>query len=151
MKFFPLSATVAATLISLAPSLYTPAIASDPDYACFITTSSGRVLDLSDSLCHTKKSSQKDADNPDKAFIEAYKEQAMSYPEVRDNLIARVQRSPEANIDRAKSVCSDLRAGLTMDEIREDQADENTETANVVNTTIIDSLATKYYCPEISN
>lgn len=151
MKILPLSATVAATLISLIPSLSNPAIASDPDYICFATTSSGQVLDLSDSICHAKKSSQQDSGNPDEAFIDAYKQQAMKYSDVKDNLIARVERSPQASIERAKSICSDLRAGLTMDEIAENEANENTERVNVINTSIVNDLAAKYYCPQMSN
>jgi hypothetical protein len=152
MKFIRLSATITATVLSLMSGFHTRAIATEPDYICFMTTSSGQVLDLSDSLCHSKKSQLKDANNPDQAFIEAYKHQAMRYPAVSDNLLASIQESPEEDIRQAKSICSDLRSGVSLDEIKQAQSEENNDDrASTVNATIINNLAAKYYCPEINN
>jgi hypothetical protein len=145
MKFRRLSATLTATVISLIPGFYARAIATEPNYLCFFTTSGGEVVDLSDSICHSKKS------KADKAFIEAYKSQAMKHPDVRDNLIANIESSSEDDIEQAKGICKDLRAGLTLDEIQEDQTGENSEQASVVKANIISDLATQYYCPDMSN
>ena len=150
MKFHRLSATVTAAIIFLIPGLCDRAGSVDPDYLCFFTTNSGEVVDLSESICHSKKSKQGGA-KTDKAFIEEYKTRAMKHPDVRDNLLAQIQNSPESDIERAKSVCTDLKAGLTLDEIQEDQAEENVGRAGIVKASIINNLATKYYCPEMSN
>ena len=119
MKLLHLSAAITAATISLIPSLYVRALATEPNYLCFFKTNSGKVVDLSDSVCHGKKST--DGAKNDKAFIEAYKSQAMKYSDVRDNLISSIQSSPEEKIQQAKGVCTDLKAGLSMDEIEEDQ------------------------------
>jgi hypothetical protein len=151
MKFFRLSATLTATVLSLMPGFYTCVIASEPDYLCFFTTSSGEVVDLSKSLCTSKKSNPEDAANKDKEFVEAYKQQALEYPDVRDNLLASMQQSPEANIEQAKTICNQLKGGLSLDEIKEAQNEDELETASLVSTNIINDLATKYYCPEMNN
>jgi len=152
MKFVRVSATITATVLSLVSGFHTRAIATEPDYICFMTTSSGQVLDLSGSLCHSKTSQLKDANNPDQAFIEAYKHQAMRYPAVSDNLLASIQKSPEEDIQQAKSICSNLRSGLSLDEIKESQSQENNDDrVSTINATIINDLATKYYCPEMNN
>lgn len=150
MKFRRLSATVTATVVSLIPGFYARAIAAEPNYLCFLTTNRGEVVDLSDSICHSKKSKAGD-DKSDKAFIEAYKSQAMNHPDVRDNLIANIESSSEDDIEQAKAICTDLRAGLTLDEIQQDRAEENIERASVVKANIISKLATQYYCPDMSN
>lgn len=150
MKVGRLSATVTAVVICLIPGLCDRAGSAEPDYLCFLTTNSGEVVDLSNSICHSKESKHAGA-KADKAFIEEYKSRAMRHPDVRDNLIAQIQNSPESDIERAKGVCTDLKAGLTLDEIQEDQAQENVGRASMVKTSIINSLATKYYCPEMSN
>lgn len=149
MNFRRLSAAVTATIITLIPG-YSNVQAAEPDYLCFLTTNSGEVVDLSESLCHSKKSKLGGA-KTDKEFIEEYKSRAMKYPDVRDNLIASIENSPESDIERAKGVCTDLKAGLSLDEIQEDQGEENAGKAGMVKSNIITNLASKYYCPEMSN
>jgi hypothetical protein len=56
MKFLRLSAAISTIVLSLVPCFHTSANALEPDYPCFMTTPSGKVLDLSESLCGTKKS-----------------------------------------------------------------------------------------------
>lgn len=149
MKFRRLSTAVTATIITLIPGS-SNVQAGEPNYLCFLTTNSGEVVDLSESLCHSKKSKLGGA-KTDKEFIEEYKSRAMKYPDVRDNLIASIDTSPESDIERAKNVCTDLKAGLTLDEIQEDQGEENAGRASMVKSNIITNLASKYYCPEMSN
>ncbi len=74
----------------------------------------------------------------------------MKYPDVRDKLLARAKKSPEQSITEAKSVCNELKAGLSLDEIQQNQASETFEKASIFNVSVINSLATKYYCPEFS-
>ena len=148
MKLLHLTAAITAATISLIPSLHVRAQATEPNYLCFFKTNSGKVVDLSDSVCHGKKST--DGAKNDKAFIEAYKSQAMKYSDVRDNLISSIQSSPEEKIQQAKGVCTDLKAGLSMDEIEEDRADENVERASRISASIVSSLASKYFCQDVS-
>lgn len=147
MKLLHLSAAITATALSLIPSLHVRALATEPDYLCFFKTDSGKVVDLSESVCHSKKPTDTAKNN---AFIEAYKNQAMKYPDVRDNLIANIQNSPEDKIEQARGVCTDLKAGLSMDEIEESQAEENIGRAGRINASIVNKLATQYFCNDVS-
>lgn len=83
----------------------------------------------------------------DKAFIEAYKSQAMQHADVRDDLMAQIQQSPEATIAKAKGVCNDLEAGISLEEIQEYQSEGHEAEADRVNSGIVNQLATQYYCP----
>lgn len=152
MKFLRLSAVLAATVISFIPGLPKGAIAQEADYPCFMTTKSGQVIDLSESVCKLKKSAPvvTAVVNNDQAFMEDYKRTVMNYPDVRDKLLARAETSPEQGINEAKSVCNELKAGLALDEIKQTQASETIEKASIFNVSVISSLATKYYCPEFS-
>ena len=145
MKFLPLSAALSAA-ITFILGLQVSTNAQEPDYVCFLTTQSGKVVDLSDSLCG-QKSTPASTDS-DQAFIEDYKRNVMQYPEVRDNLLASAQESPEQSISHAKRVCNDLQAGLSFNEMPNQGGEIDQKTA-IVNTAIINTLATKYYCPEV--
>jgi hypothetical protein len=121
-----------------------------------MTTQSGKVIDLSESVCGFKKSTaavSAVSANNDQAFIEAYQRSVMQYPEVRDNLLASAQQAPEQSISQAKSLCNDLRAGLSYNETQQTYASagEVDEKAGIINTAVINTLATKYYCPDVSN
>ena len=145
MKFLPLSAALSAA-ITFILGLQVSTNAQEPDYVCFLTTQSGKVVDLSDSLCG-QKSTPASTDS-DQAFIEDYKRNVMQYPEVRDNLLASAQESPEQSISHAKRVCNDLQAGLSFNEMPNQGGEIDQKTA-IVNTAIINTLATKYYCTEV--
>ena len=145
---FRFNATIAAAAIVLVSGFQFQAFASEPDYLCFVTTGAGDVLDLSQSLC-AEKATKSTIAALDKAFIEAYKQQAMTHADVRDNLIANIQQSPEANIAAAKGVCNDLEAGITLEEIQEAQSEEHEAKADEVNSEIVNKLATQYYCPGV--
>ena len=150
MKFL-LNATLSAAVIAV--PLSTGAIAQrgfaatqNSDYICFMTTPSGKVVDLSKSMCANKTDQPDVIANSDEAFIEAYKQNAMGYPDVSDNLLANLQQSPEVSITQAKKICNDLKAGMSFEEIKNQQAEQTVERASFVNATIINNLATKYYC-----
>lgn len=151
MKFLRLA--VSAAVIAFVP-MQGSAIAQDADYLCFMTTSSGQVIDLSDSVCQLKKSAPPTAATPsnsDQAFIKDYKRTVSNYPDMRDKLLARVAKSPEQGISEAKNVCDELKAGLSLDEIQQNQAGESFEKTSVFNISVISTLATKYYCPEFKD
>lgn len=144
---FRLNATLAAA-VSLVSGFQFQAFASEPDYLCFVTTGAGDVLDLSQSLC-ADKATKPSMTALDKAFIEAYKQQVMAHADVRDNLIAKIQQSPETSIAAAKGVCNDLEAGISIEEIQEAQSEKHEAKADEVNSEIVNKLATQYYCPGV--
>lgn len=147
MKFISLA--VSAAVIAFVPGLHESAIAQQADYLCFMTTQSGQIIDLSESVCQLKESAPTAAKpNNDQAFIEDYKRTVSNYPDMRDQLLARVEGSPEQGISEAKNVCSELEAGLSLDEIQQNQASEDFEKVSIFNTSVISTLATKYYCPQ---
>lgn len=151
MKFLHLGAVLSATVISFIPGLSAGA-AQEADYACFMTTQSGQVIDLSESVCKIKKSTLPvpSLNKSDQAFKEDYKRTVMKYPDVRDKLLARAEKSPEQGITEAKNVCDELKTGLSLEEVKQIQASENFERASIFNVSVISSLATKYYCPEFT-
>lgn len=154
MRLLHLSAALSATVISFVPVLHSKAIAQEPDYACFMTTASGQVIDLSESVCKITKSAptaQAETGNNDQAFLEDYRRTVSNFPDVRDNLLARVEKNPEQGISEAKNVCNELKEGLSIEEIQQNQVSENYEKANIFNASVVSTLATKYYCPEFSN
>lgn len=122
-----------------------------PDYACFFTTNAGSTVDFSQtSLCGAQKSAPKAPLNTDEAFLAEYKRNVMQYAEVRDNLLANAEQSPQISSQQAQKVCSDLKSGLSLDEIKQKQNTETVEQSSLVNAQIITNLATKYYCPKVA-
>ena len=118
------------------------------DYACFLTTNSGNTVDFSQtSLCGAQKAAPKPVDI-DEAFLAEYKRNVMQYAEVRDNLLANAQQSPQMSSLQAQRVCNELKSGLSLDEVKQKQASETVEQSSIVNDQIITNLATKYYCPK---
>lgn len=149
MKLLRLSAALSA-VVSLVPGLHGGAIAQEADYPCFMTTNSGQVMDLSESVCKLKKAAPAVPANSDQSFIEDYKRTVMNYPDVRDNLLARAEKLPDQGIREAKNVCRELEAGLSLDEIKQNQASGSFEKASIFSASVISTLATKHYCPEFS-
>ncbi len=147
--------TISTAAISLVTG-FTPAIvAQDADYVCYMTTKSGRILDLSASVCKLDASTQlakaTSGVGSDRAFIADYKRAVMSYPQLRDKLLASVERSPEASIMQAKSICDELEVGLTLEDIIYHRTESTTNTVDTVNSSVIATLATKHYCPQFSS
>lgn len=152
MKLHYLGA-VASLAICLVPGIYNNrAIAQTQlDYACFFTTPSGETVDFSQSpMCGVQKTVAAAPLNTDEAFLAEYKRNVMQYAEVRDSLLASATQSPEVTSMQAKTVCSDLKAGLTLDEIKQKQSRETVEQASIVNAQIVTNLASKYYCPNLA-
>jgi len=121
-----------------------------PDYACFLTTESGNTVNFSQtSLCGAQKPAPTPV-NTDEAFLAEYKRKVMQYAGVRDSLLANAEQSPQVSSLQAQKVCSDLKSGLSLDEIKQKQVKETVEQSSIVNAQIITNLATKYYCPNAS-
>lgn len=87
----------------------------------------------------------------DQAFIADYQRTVMSYPDVRDKLLASAQKSPESSITQAKSICNDLEVGLSLEDIKMYQTEGIANKVDALNSSIIVTLATKHYCPQFSN
>jgi uncharacterized cupredoxin-like copper-binding protein len=142
-------------VVSLISGFSTATLAQDADYVCYMTTKSGQVVDLSASICHLNKPTRlakaTNAAQSDQAFIADYKRTVMGYPDVRDRLLASIQGSPESNIMQAKSVCNELEAGLSLEDIKMYQTQGVTNKVDNVNLSVVATLATKYYCPQFSN
>lgn len=144
---------VASLAICFVPGMYNNrAIAQTQlDYACFFTNPSGETVDFSSSsLCGAQKTVAAAPLNPDEAFLAEYKRNVMQYAEVRDSLLASANQSPEVSSMQAKRVCDDLKAGMSLDEIKQKQSRETVEQSSIVNAQIVTNLATKYYCPNLS-
>ena len=152
MKFLRLSAALSATAISFLSGFHASANAQNTDDPCFMTTKSGSVVDLSESVCGMKKSAKAVSVNSnDKAFLKDYERNLMEYPDMRDVLLARVQQSPDQSINKAKSICDQLKAGFSIEEIQSKHGEEIFDREGSVNAAIINDLATNHYCPEFSN
>jgi hypothetical protein len=147
MKLKYCSAIALATICLLPKISYAQ---KQPDYACFLTTESGNTVNFSQtSLCGAQKPAPTPV-NTDEAFLAEYKRKVMQYAGVRDNLLANAEQSPQVNSLQAQKVCSDLKSGLSLDEIKQKQIAETVEQSSIVNAQIITNLATKYYCPNAS-
>lgn len=150
MKLRYLSAFACAA-ISIVPGMYSKASSqTQPDYACFLTTPAGQTVDFSQSsLCGAQKTASAPL-NPDEGFLAAYKSSAMQYTDVRDRLLATAAQSPATSIMQAKRVCSELKSGLSLDEIKQKQSNETVEQTSIVNAQIVTNLATRFYCPNLA-
>ena len=153
MKLKYLKAIISAAICLLPGiSFNAPANSQEqPDYACFLTTESGNTVDFSQtSLCGAQKAAPKVPGNVDEAFLADYKRSAMQYAAVRDNLLANAAQSPQVSSLQAQKVCSELKSGRSLAEVKQEQARETVEQASIVNAQIVTNLATKYYCPNLS-
>ena len=153
MKTLHLSTALSAAIVLLLPGFQLPAQAQAPEYLCFMTTTSGQVLDLSSSLCSNgeKKISALPVNSEQanaEAFTAEYNRSLNQYPDVREQLQANNQQSPEATIEQAKTVCEDLSMGVSLEQIKINQTEESTERTNLVNAEIVNELAVKHYCPQ---
>lgn len=148
MKFLYLGASL---VVSFGLSLN--AIAHEAEHICYMTTNSGQVIDLSKSVCQRNLSNQAGAKtgSGDQAFLTDYKQIVMNYPDARETLLASVERSPESSISQAKSVCNDLEAGLSIEDIRHSHTEGTSNKVDALNVSLITSLAPKYYCPQYRN
>lgn len=149
MKFLHLGA-ISLAAIALVPSSSMYAIAQEADHVCYMTTKSGQVIDLSKSVCQLTPLTPANANaaNSDQAFLTAYKQTIMGYPEIRDQLLASVNRSPESSISQAKSICNDLEAGMSLEEVRITHSEGVFNKADKLNVAFLTTLAPNYYCPQ---
>ncbi len=97
------------------------------------------------SLCHSQQLNLNNT-SKDKAFIKSYKNKAIEYDDLRDNLIGNIESSAPDKIEQAKGVCTNLKVGVSAEKSGE-YLDNNSTPADRINTLIINSFAVKIYCP----
>jgi len=114
-------------------------------------TTDGRTIDL-DKLCQTVDAPK--VTTPEQAFLEAYQQSALQNSEVGTLLVAQAKTEADSIVDRAKSVCEALKAGISLEEIQNsEQTSTQMESDPVViktyqaNSAIAKKLAPQYYCP----
>lgn len=74
----------------------------------------------------------------DRDFIEAYKQEINELPAIRDNILAKLARSPISEVNRAKSICHQT---MRTSEKQSDRGeDTNAER-------VLETLARQFYCP----
>lgn len=74
----------------------------------------------------------------DRDFIEAYKQEINELPAIRDNILAKLDRSPISEVNRAKSICHQT---MRTSEKQSDRGeDTNAER-------VLETLARQFYCP----
>lgn len=132
---------------------------------CFWTNSQGEQVRIPSSMCGSQidysppdtSISSSFSDPADIAFIDEYEKlsESQNEPIMRHLLLRTIQQSPESEIRIAKQVCNDLRSGLPLRRIIENQvgdlgddSDSTAVRANIKLVTLRDSLAVKNYCPE---
>lgn len=149
LKLIGLSATLFTNACVVLSGAQLEAIAREPDYPCYMITTSGQTIDLSDSLCSSVQTIV-DGANIDDLFMAEYKQALVKkYPNVNS---LSLRQETEANIEYARAVCNGLKSGLSPDVIQNLQNNQIVSTLSgrrtIVDTQLITSLAPKYYCPQ---
>lgn len=100
MKFLHLGTVLSAAVLSFLPCFHASAN-QDPNYACFMITESGQVIDLSKSVCGTKKksvpavSANSDSANRDQASSEEPKRKLSEEKALREEGLRLIQASKQ--------------------------------------------------------
>lgn len=152
LKFVRLNAALFTNTLVVLFGAQLSAIAWEPDYSCYMIVTSGQTVDLSDSLCSSVHTIV-DAANIDDWFLAEYKQALVKkYPNVNNIFLGQ---ETEANIEYARAVCNGLESGLSPDVIQTLQKNQivNTlsERRTIVDTQLINLLASKYYCPQFQH
>ena len=101
MKLLHLGTVLSAAILSFLPCFYASANAQEADYTCFMTTESGQVIDLSKSVCGSKKKSVKtvsansDSANSDQAVNAESKRKLSENKELRKEALRLIQTSKD--------------------------------------------------------
>lgn len=113
------------------------------DYVCYIQTSDGRTIDLG-KLCGSSGRGRPIALEPnDQAFLNSYQRSlSKRLNSASSDAVSRVQRNPQATIERARGICNALSGGMSID-LLQPQGNAEVDALN--------ALAPKYYCPEFDD
>lgn len=122
---------------------------------CYIQKANGSTMDLS-RLCG-KQGSGTTLSEIDQKFLDSYNKSFNSYQQVQVLVIPGAEKDPLSAIKKAQDVCSALKSKVPLDKIETDQYEKIIETEDprnqkiaLMESEIIDSLATKFYCPEFA-
>ena len=113
------------------------------DYVCYIQKSDGQTIDLN-KLCGSSRRDRPKALQPnDQDFINSY-QQSLSkrLKSSSSDAVSRLQRNPQAAIERARGICNALSGGMSID-LLQPQGNAEVDALN--------ALAPKYYCPEFDD
>ena len=149
LKFIGLSAALFTnTLVVLSRAQLSAA--QEPDYPCYMISSSGQTVDLSDSVCSSGHTIIHTT-NIDDLFLAEYKQAVIKkYPHLNNIFL---QQLPEVNIGYAHAVCNGLKSGLSPNIIQTLQTEHIVNTSsgrrNGIDLELISLLAPKYYCPQL--
>lgn len=114
MKLLRWSILPVALACAVLPALRTVALPVEPDYPCYLRTASGRVVDLTPSMCAAEQSkstvptlSASVSTRPDSLFIQEYKKRAalVSNRAAAKMLLAEVSQTPDAKESEGAEVC----------------------------------------------
>jgi hypothetical protein len=104
------------------------------DYVCYIQTSDGRSSGTGRPIALGPN---------DQAFLNSYQRSLSKRLNSSSSVaVSRVQRNPQAAIERARGICNALSAGMSID-LLQPQGNAEVDALN--------ALAPKYYCPEFDD
>jgi len=111
------------------------------DSICYMRTADGRAINLSN-LCGGRRTGVSPAlSGTDQQFLAEYQNflsrRINTSPLVRTAL-AQAQQSPQSVVERARSVCSSMQAGIYPD----------STVGQTIDADLINTMALEYYCPE---
>lgn len=127
MRTLSRSLTIFLSIASILPCVNASALPKEPDYPCYWQTSSGRVVDLTPSMCSSKGTTaivpatveQRSSIEPESSFITSYKERAKRVENVAaaKYLLAQADSSPDKLSRLGSAVCNGVIARLDRPEI----------------------------------
>jgi Protein of unknown function (DUF732) len=126
----------------------------EPDYACYMTTSLHKVIDLSNSLCRRPAPVVQTVASVDSLFLAAYKKAAIAKNPNMQNIL--LKQPSEINVKYAQAICHGLKSGLSAEQIQTLQTSQINKLTEiqpdvsqaVVDLSAIQLLAPQYYCPQ---
>lgn len=130
--------------VDLAQAQSWAVLADASDFPCYMQTSDGRVINLGKLCGHGSQSvaSPPAISTVDQKFLQRYRsfleKRAQGSPAVQ-SLISQALQNPQAVVQQAKAVCTALRSGqpqLSSDQVGDD---------------LFQTMAPKYYCPELDD
>lgn len=122
---------------------------------CYIQEANGSTLDLS-KLCGEHEITTHLSET-DQKFLASYNNSLSAYQNVQTLVTPDTEKNPESPIKLAQNVCSALKSQVPLAQIQTEQYQRIIETEDprnqkfaLIEAEIIESLATKFYCPEFA-
>lgn len=113
------------------------------DLICYLQAEDGRIINLS-KLCGLTTPSPA-LSVTDQQFLETYRSFLSKRSRTLPSIVAalsQLQQSPQAVVERATRICTDIKSGtLSRDQLPQGAIDSD----------LINTMALKYYCPELDD